>query len=133
MNIRRLNKKDWKTLVTWWKEWDFEKIPNKDFLPDNGESGLIVEHDNKPIVSTFMYTTNSKVVIFEWPLSDKKCDKKLKEEAIKLLILGVENVAKAHGFKYLQFFGNNKKYISKLKNLGFIEADKNYSLIMKGI
>jgi hypothetical protein len=132
-NIRRINENDWKTFEKWWKQWGFKDFPNKDFLPDNGTSGLIVEENNKPVVSTFIYTTNSKVAIFEWPLSDKSYNKKSKDQAIELLIKGVENVCKAHGFKYLQFFGDNKKYINKLKDLDFKEGDSGYSLITKTI
>lgn len=132
-NIRRINESDWSTFEKWWKDWDFKVIPNKDFLPDNGTSGLIVEENNKPIVSTFIYTTNSKVAIFEWPLSDRNYNKENKDQAIELLIKGVENVCKAHGFKYLQFFGDNKKYINKLKDLDFKEGDSGYSLITKTI
>lgn len=132
-NIRRINESDWGTFETWWKDWGFEILPNKDFLPDNGTSGLIVEKDNKPVVSTFIYTTNSKVAIFEWPLSDKNYKEKDRDQAIELLISGVENVCKAHGYKYLQFFGDNKKYIQKLKDLDFVEGDGGYSLITKKI
>jgi len=132
-NIRRINESDWATFEKWWKDWGFKTIPNKDFLPDNGTSGLIVEENDKPVVSTFIYTTNSKVAIFEWPLSDRNYNKKNKDQAIELLIKGVENVCKAHGFKYLQFFGDNKKYINKLKDLDFKEGDSGYSLITKTI
>jgi len=132
-NIRRINESDWSTFEKWWKDWGFKAMPNKDFLPDNGTSGLIVEENNQPVVSTFIYTTNSKVAIFEWPLSDRNYNKENKDQAIELLIKGVENVCKAHGFKYLQFFGDNKKYINKLKDLDFKEGDSGYSLITKTI
>ena len=41
--VRRLTEKDWDTLVSWWKQWEFDFVPSKEFLPDNGTGGLIVE------------------------------------------------------------------------------------------
>ena len=41
MKIRKLLKSDYKTLEKWWKAWDWPPI-KKDFLPEDGESGLMV-------------------------------------------------------------------------------------------
>ena len=50
LNIRKLTEKDWDTLVSWWDSWPEWQTPSKDFLPDNGKGGLIIEKDGTPIV-----------------------------------------------------------------------------------
>jgi len=133
LNVRRLTENDWETLVKWWKQWDFEFVPSKEFLPDNGTGGLIVEKENKPIASVFMYTTNSGVCALGWPLSDRNYKQEDRLQAIKLLNIACENVWKKHNGKFLFFWGNNKKYISNLQEIGFIEGDTNYSHLIKQI
>ena len=49
-NIRKLTENDWDTLVSWWGDWPGWVNPPKDFLPDNGTGGLMVEKNNIPIV-----------------------------------------------------------------------------------
>ncbi len=59
LNIRKLKESDWDTLCSWWDEWPEWQNPPRDFLPDNGTGGLMVEKD-VPIVAGFIYYTNSK-------------------------------------------------------------------------
>jgi len=63
LNIRMLKDSDWNTLVEWWNAWPEWQAPAKEFLPDNGKGGFIVEKQNKPIVAGFLYTTNSKAAL----------------------------------------------------------------------
>ena len=59
--IRKLNNKDYETiLLKWWKDWRLTPVP-KDFLPDNGKGGYIVYDKETPVCAGFMYVTNSKV------------------------------------------------------------------------
>jgi hypothetical protein len=132
MQIRKITEKDWDTISSWWKDWGWEEIPAKDFLPNNGTGGLIVEVDEKPVASIFMYTSNSKLVWLGWPLSDKNY-KENREEALNLLIKGCEYVCKSQGYKYLMFLGDNMNFINKLKKLGFTNHDKNFHLVNKQI
>jgi len=133
LTVRRLTENDWDTLVKWWKQWDFEFVPSKEFLPDNGTGGLIVEKENKPIASVFMYTTNSGVCALGWPLSDRNYKQEDRSQAITLLNTACESVWKKHDGKFLFFWGNNRKYISNLQEIGFIEGDTNYSHLIKQI
>ena len=82
LNIRRLTENDWDTLCHWWDAWPEWVNPPKDFLPDNGTGGLIVEKD-VPIAAGFIYYTNSKGALFEWVISNpeyKERDRKQKED-----------------------------------------------------
>lgn len=133
LNVRRITENDWDTLKQWWKDWGFEFIPSKDFLPDNGTGGLIVEKHGEPIVSTFMYTTNSGVCALGWPLSNKNYKSEDRAVAVEFLNKACEEMWKAHGGKFLFFWGDNKKYIDCLKQQGFNEGDNNYSHLIKQI
>ena len=70
LDIRRLESEDWSTLTSWWDNWPDWQTPPKDFLPDNGKGGFIVEKNNMPIVAGFMYFTNSEGVLLEWIVSN---------------------------------------------------------------
>lgn len=119
MNIRRLTEKDWPTLQEWWSAWPKWQAPVKDFLPDDGKGGVIVEKDNKPIVAGFIYLTNSKTALLEWIVSDPKYREDDRELAIELLITGAENMVKASGFKYLFAVMQHQKLINTHEKLGW--------------
>ena len=68
---RLLNENDYdEILVKWWKDWGWE-APPKDFLPENGTSGLIVFDGDEPICAGFIYLTNSEVAWVDWIISSK--------------------------------------------------------------
>lgn len=123
MNIRRLTEKDWDTLVSWWNNWPEWDAPVKDFLPDNGKGGLIVEIDNQPIVAGFIYLTNSKTALLEWIVSNPKYRESNRKDAIKLLITGAENVVKSLDYKYLFAVMQHKGLIETHEKLGW-KSDK---------
>ena len=111
MKIRKLTKSDYKTLEEWWKAWDWPPI-KKDFLPEDGESGLMVEaEDGTLIVAGFLYMTNSNAVLLEWIISNPKYKEDDRDAAITSLILGAEQVVKNAGKKYMFTIGRNKSLI----------------------
>ena len=67
LNIRRLNKSDYKTLVKWWDWWPGWQAPPLTLLPD---TGLIVEKNGIGIVAGYIYMTNSKAALFDWVISN---------------------------------------------------------------
>ena len=60
MEARKITKKDLDTIMSWYKKRKWP-LMSKDFLPDNGESGLIISHNNIDIVAGFLWFTNSKI------------------------------------------------------------------------
>ena len=132
-NIRRLNENDWDTLVSWWDEWPDWQNPSKDFLPENGTGGLIVEKDNVPIVAGFMYFTNSMGVLLEWIVSNPSYRDDDRQDAIEFLILTCEEYIKANGKKYIFSIGRNKHLIETHKKLGYHVDEKISHEIIKKI
>jgi hypothetical protein len=111
-------------LLGWWEAWGWEP-PKKDFLPDNGKGGLCVFEDTTPICAGFLYTTNSNVAWVDWIISNKEYRKKPhRQQAIGLLIETLTNIAKKTGHKYSYALIKHRGLIDTYKNLGYIEADK---------
>ena len=131
-NIRKLNPSDYDdVLVGWWKDWGWQ-APPKDFLPEDGEGGLMVLHNEIPVCAGFMYISNAKVKWVDWIISDKKIkDKKLKHKAVKYLIETLTKIcSKDSGYIYalLRHDGLIKTY----EELGFIKGDSyTYEMIKK--
>lgn len=122
--VRKLNDTDYDNiLLGWWKDWNWE-APLKDFLPDNGEGGIIVFDEETPICAGFMYVTNSKAVWIDWIISNKEYRVKPKrKEAITLLIDTLGIVSKNLGGKYAYALIKHKGLIDTYKELGYIKGD----------
>jgi len=133
MNIRKLEESDYKILEKWWKAWDWPPI-EKDFLPENGTGGLIVQaKDKTPIVAGFLYMTNSKAVLLEWIISNPEYREVDRDAAITALIMGAEAVVRNAGNKYMFTIGRNKKLINKHKELGWSVDEKPSYEIVKNL
>tara|TARA_R110000744_G_scaffold165172_1_gene282287 strand:+ start:43 stop:450 length:408 start_codon:yes stop_codon:yes gene_type:complete len=132
LNIRMLKDSDWDTLVKWWDAWPDWVAPAKDFLPENGTGGFIVEKKSEAIVAGFLYTTNSKAALLEWIVSNPEYKQNDKQDAIELLINGAENVCKKQGINYVFTIGRNKNLIKTHKKLGYtIDKNPSYEIIKK--
>ena len=68
--IRPVTVEDFKYLIEWWKHYDHCDVPTSDLLPNGGLGGLVIEKDNKPIVASFMYLTNSSMGYIDFLVSD---------------------------------------------------------------
>ena len=123
-NIRKLTENDWDTLVSWWGDWPGWVNPPKDFLPDNGTGGLIIEKNNTPIVAGFLYFTNSAAVLLEWIISNPKYKEKDRKEAIETLIESAEIFCKNNNKKYIFSIGRNKSLINIHKKLNWSIDEK---------
>jgi len=121
---RDLKESDWETLLKWWDSWPDWTAPSKDFLPDNGTGGIMVEKNNKPIVAGFIYETNSASVLLEWIVSDPEYRDNDRREAVELLITEAEKSTKALGYNYMFTIGRNKRLIETHKKLGWFVDDK---------
>ena len=121
---RDLKESDWETLLKWWDSWPDWTAPSKDFLPDNGTGGIMIEKNNKPIIAGFIYETNSASVLLEWIVSDPEYRDNDRREAVELLITEAEKSTKALGYNYMFTIGRNKRLIETHKKLGWFVDDK---------
>jgi hypothetical protein len=130
--IRELNESDYDNiLVAWWKQWGWES-PQRDFLPDNGKSGIIVYDQDTPICAGFMYITNSKVAWVDWIISNKEYTKKPhRKDAIKLLVSTLTGICKNTGSKYVYALIKSRHLIETYEQLGYIKGDRYTSEMIK--
>tara|TARA_R100000900_G_scaffold95573_1_gene74118 strand:+ start:96 stop:497 length:402 start_codon:yes stop_codon:yes gene_type:complete len=118
MKLRKLTESDYETLDKWWKAWNWPSI-EKDFLPDNGTGGFVLEKEETMIVAGFVYITNSKAVLLEWIISNPNYREDDRDMAITSFIRAVEMVVKEWGYKYIFSIGRTKALIDKHKKLGY--------------
>ncbi len=130
--FRPLNKKDYETICKWWKWWRWPELP-RTALPNNGEGGFMVEKNSIPIVSGFLYISNSKMAMLEWIVSNPDYREKDRQKAIELLINKVESFCKDLGVKHVITLGRNEHLIETHRKLGWLVDKKQSYEIIKTI
>lgn len=130
-NARKLIEEDYDSLVSWWKWWRWTPIP-KNFLPDNGTGGIMIQKENIPIVAGFIYYTNSDAVFVEWIISNPKYKDNDRKEAIEMLLNTIEAICKEQGKKYMFSIGRNQSLINTHKKLGWdVDNKPSYEIAKK--
>jgi len=130
-NLRKLNSTDYEDiLVGWWKDWEWT-APPKDFLPENGEGGVIIFDGEVPVCAGFMYATNSKVAWIEWVISNKQYDRDNRKKALALLVDTLNGICKNGGAKYGYSILHSKSLIETYESLGYIKGDSNFFEMIK--
>ena len=124
MNTRQLREDDWETLQDWWSAWPEWQSPPRDFLPDNGTGGIMVEKDDKPIVAGFMYLTNSKGVLLEYIVSDPEYRENDRDLALETLLITAEKFVKNIGCKFMFTVTQHDKLIKAHEKLGWKKDPK---------
>ena len=127
--FRPLKEEDYETICKWWELWNWPVIP-KEMLPDKGKSGFIVEKNNIPIVSGFLYLTNSTGALLEWIVSNPEYREDDRKEAIELLINNAEIVCKNMGITYIFSIGRSKNLMKTHEKLGWqVDKKPSYEII----
>jgi len=131
-SIRKLNPSDYDDLlVGWWKDWGFTP-PDREVLPDNAKSGLIVFDNTKPVCAGFIYLTNSKVVLIEWIISNKKYNNKRKKvKALNFLLDALILTCSKLKIKYIKADNESKSLTKAFEKKGFKKGDVLTHLIKK--
>ena len=113
---RHLEEGDWDILKEWWDYWPGVEAPCKDFLPDNGTGGIMIEENGTPIIACFIYQTNSNAAMLEWLISNPIYrGKKKRDRAIEALIVSAQAVVKSMGYKTIFTMLRHRK-LSKLRD-----------------
>ena len=117
-NIRYLNETDYELLCQWWNDWKWD-VPPRDFLPQNGTGGLMVEKDGIPIIAGFIYFTNSAVAWSEFVISDFHYRENDRKEAKRILIFELCELARRKGSKYVYTVVKNQFLKKDYEEAGF--------------
>ena len=117
---RYLEESDWDTLKEWWDYWPGVKAPSKDFLPDNGTGGIMIEENGTPIIACFIYQTNSSTAMLEWLISNPNYrGKKKRDRALEALIISAQAVVKSMGYKSVFTMLRHQKLINLINMFGW--------------
>lgn len=122
--IRLLQDNDYTTLVKWWNFWKFP-APLKEYLPEEGKSGIIVYKEEIEICAGFLFFTNSKMAWLEFIVSNPEYKEKDRKEAICFLISELTHIAKSKGFKIVFTSVKNKSLINRFKDCGYVVGSEN--------
>jgi len=129
MQSRNLTIGDIDKLSKWWASWGWEKSPPIDFLSTDG---IMIHEGDLDICAGFLYTiSNASVAWFTFPVSNPEVRGKLRKEAIQMMMVTIEEMAKSLGYRYIYSSLRNSSMIQAQKNCGFIEADINHTELLK--
>lgn len=132
-NTRQLIEEDYPLLSEWWTFYNFPP-PNKDFLPDNGTSGVMVEdEDGKPLCAGFLYETNSLTCLLEFVIANPESKGEQRHESLLLLIETLTDLAEEWGYKYIFATVGHEKLIDKYLETGFQKGDVGTTELIKTI
>jgi hypothetical protein len=131
LTTRALQESDWETLQEWWVKWNWPTV-TKEMLPLNGCGGLIVYKGDIPIVAGFLYLTNSNIAWMEWIISNKDYKDNDRKEALKTLVLELENIALNVGKDIIFSVSKSKSLINIHKELGYtVDESPSYEISKK--
>lgn len=133
ITCRKLNKDDYdQYLVNWWRDWNWDP-PEREFLPDNGECGIMVCANGRPVCAGFMYVTNSSVAWVDWIISDKHFrEKPYRKKCLESCVSELTRLAEMNGYKYVYALIKHTGLKELYKSLNYIEADTyNSEMILK--
>lgn len=130
LNIRKIIEKDWEFIPSWWEAYKSEGFP-KDFLPDNGLGGFIVQKE-KPIAAMWLWMTNSKTAIPAVVVSDRNYKDSDRSDALQLLMNYTTDYAEELGYKYAFGWGKPGVLLEKYREAGYhIDETPSYETILK--
>jgi len=133
LSTKLLSSTDYDTiLVKWWADWGWT-APSRDFLPENGECGIMVFDGDEPVCAGYLYTTNSKAAWVDWIISSRTYNKKpQRKQAIELLIRVLTEMAKQLGNTYCYALIKHQSLIETYKKAGYNQGDTyNSEMIIK--
>lgn len=132
-DFRWLEENDYDTLCKWWKDWRW-KPPSRQMLPENGTHGIIVSCSGDEVCAGFLYYTNSGICFIEYVISNFEIKhRKMRKEAIKLLIQLLSSVAKNEGYVLAFTFTGSKPLQETFKQAGFFEGTTNSTEMIKAL
>lgn len=129
MECRYTAIEDYPELCTWWKFWRFP-APTIDMLPNNLKDGVMIYFNNQNACSGFLYRTPSSFCWFEFVISNPEIkDRKVRREALSLLINTITELAKELGFKTVYSSLNNQNLINTYLDCGFTKGSNAVEMI----
>ena len=120
ITIRAFNPdNDYEMLREWWVKHG--SYPPK--VQQLSKTGVIVEVSEEPVCCGFLYKTDSKIVVFEFVVSNPATKKTKRDVGLKHLIQYSKLWTQRNDFELIYTSVGSKKYISRLEEGGFTKID----------
>lgn len=131
-NPRMLEESDYTTLLKWWKKYNFA-APTRDFLPDNGTCGIMLEDQNgKELCAGFIYFTNSKACWMEFIVANPDIrGREARNNALNQLIEYLSQFAKEEECIWIFTSVRHKGLAERLGECGFNVGSTNTQEMIK--
>lgn len=113
--------KDYDILSSWWKKHG-SYAPMPDHLPP---TGIMVEIEDTPACAGFLYNTDAKICVIEFVICNPQLSKQKRDKTLTRLIAILRDLAIKRGYTAIYNSTGIPKFIGRLKEAGFVEADKN--------
>jgi len=131
-NTTPLQHEDYDNILKgWWKDWEWE-APSRDFLPQDGQGGIMVWDGDTPVCAGFLYNTNSKVAWVDWIISNKDY-KESRKEALSILIQTLTSVAKNLDNKFAYALIKHNGLIGVYEQQGYTTGDSYNKEMIKAL
>ena len=131
-NTTPLQQEDYDNILKgWWKDWGWE-APSRDFLPQDGQGGVMVWDGDTPVCAGFLYNTNSKVAWVDWIISNKEY-KESRKEALSILIQTLTSVAKNLDNKFAYALIKHNGLIGVYEQQGYSTGDSYNKEMIKAL
>ena len=128
ITIRPIEEEDYVLINSWWKAID-KSPPPRNLLPENGLHGLMACKDDRPIVCTYLYLTNSKFGYCDYMISDINYKGRDRFNIVlKLMDMSIGTAWKL-GCEDFWFVTKNKGVLKRCRALGAKVSEDPYYLI----
>lgn len=129
MEAKPYSPNNYPIIRSWWESYKWAPIP-EDLLP---QTGYIIWQELQPLVSGFVYMTDSKFGVLEWVLANPESDTIKRREALDLLITTLVSAAKEKGCTCLFTTAEHPGLIERYKTHGFTVGDVNMTNLIRRI
>ena len=133
-SIRNTEVDDYKQFCEWWSWFRFP-APPLDMLPNNGNDGIVVIHNNIDVCAGFLYATSSPSLFWcEYIVSNPEIkDRIIRKEALKLLIETISKLAKQMGGKIIFTSLKNESLVKSYESCGYVIGSTNTTEMIKNL
>jgi hypothetical protein len=131
LKIRRLTENDYETLCQYWKFWRFP-APSREMLPQDIGDSIAVILEKEIVCAGFLYATTSKIYWLEFIVSSPNVkDRKVRKNALGLLIDAISQLAKQSGAKTIYSSLKNDNLINHYLDCGYVKGSVNCTEMIK--
>ena len=123
--IRPIKEEDYQFIDKWWQQID-KAPPPRSLLPENGLHGLMACKNNRPIVCTYLYLTNSKFGYCDYMISDNNYKGRDRFEIVLKLMDTSIGTAWELGCEDFWLITKNKGMLKRCKDLGVKVSEDQY-------